>query len=193
MTFEKFIKDLYKGIIHNKETIDVLMCEIDNKQQNMRDDGEDQTPDYEDLDVIYYDLVDIKKHGNAYPYQLKLHTTAEDIYKFNIVENIEDNNKGQEDLLTDLFNLTFEEKPSLEEMDYIRDALEDNASDMSVYDLFDSVHIDNSNKHLFPHDNVESGDKETLEKIYVDQCFKTYKEMSREELISEGMLQEEEK
>jgi len=109
MTFEKFIKDLYKGIIHNKETIDLLMCEIDNKQQNMRDDGEDQTPNYEDLDVIYYDLVSIKKF-NSYPNQLSLHTSAEDIYKFNIVENIEDNNKGQEDLLTDLFNLTFEEE-----------------------------------------------------------------------------------
>lgn len=82
------------------------------------------------------------------------------------------------------------EKPSLEEMEYIKDALQDNASDMTVYDLFDSVHIDESNKHLFPHSDPESGDKDVLEKIYVEQCFETYKEMSRAELLEDGILQE---
>ena len=84
------------------------------------------------------------------------------------------------------------EKPSFEEMEYIKDALQDNASDMTVYDLFDSVHIDESNKHLFPHSDPESGDKDILEKIYVDQGLETYKEMSREELIDEGFILEDE-
>ena len=52
--------------------------------------------------------------------------------------------------------------------------------------------INESNKHLFPHSDPESGDKDILEKIYVDQCFETYKEMSREELIDMGMIPEEE-
>ena len=78
------------------------------------------------------------------------------------------------------------------DLEYIKDALEDNASDMTVYDLFDSVVINESNKHLFPHSDPESGDKDILEKIYVDQCFETYKEMSREELIDMGMIPEEE-
>ena len=78
------------------------------------------------------------------------------------------------------------------DLEYIKDALEDNASDMTVYDLFDSVVINESNKHLFPHSDPESGDKDILEKIYVDQCFETYKEMSREELIDIGMIPEEE-
>ena len=78
------------------------------------------------------------------------------------------------------------------DLEYIKDALEDNASDMTVYDLFDSVVINESNKHLFPHSDPESGDKDILEKIYVDQCFETYKEMSREELIGIGMIPEEE-
>ncbi len=83
-------------------------------------------------------------------------------------------------------------KPNKKDLEYIKDALEDNASDMTVYDLFDSIHFDKSNKHLFPHSDPESGDKDILEKIYVDQCFKTYKQMSREELIDEGVIPEEE-
>ena len=78
------------------------------------------------------------------------------------------------------------------DLEYIKDALSSNASDMTVYDLFDSVVINESNKHLFPHSDPESGDKDILEKIYVDQCFETYKEMSREELIDMGMIPEEE-
>jgi len=82
-------------------------------------------------------------------------------------------------------------KLTWKDLKYINDALEDNASDMTVYDLFDSIHFDKSNKHLFPHSDPESGDKDLLEKIYVDQCFKTYKEMSREELIDIGMIPED--
>tara|TARA_R100001509_G_scaffold63339_1_gene34891 strand:- start:154 stop:414 length:261 start_codon:yes stop_codon:yes gene_type:complete len=83
-------------------------------------------------------------------------------------------------------------KLTKKDLKYIKDALEDNASDMTVYDLFDSIHFDKSNKHLFPHSDPESGDKDILEKIYVDQGLETYKEMSREELIDEGFIPEEE-
>tara|TARA_Y100000114_G_scaffold63372_1_gene58083 strand:+ start:288 stop:542 length:255 start_codon:yes stop_codon:yes gene_type:complete len=82
-------------------------------------------------------------------------------------------------------------KLTKKDLKYIKDALEDNASDMTVYDLFDSIHFDKSNKHLFPHSDPESGDKDILEKIYVDQGLETYKEMSREELIDEGVINEE--
>ena len=82
-------------------------------------------------------------------------------------------------------------KLTKKDLKYIKDALEDNASDMTVYDLFDSIHFDKSNKHLFPHSDPESGDKDILEKIYVDQGLETYKEMSREELIDEGFINEE--
>jgi hypothetical protein len=78
------------------------------------------------------------------------------------------------------------------DLEYIKDALEDNASDMTGYDLLDSIVINESNKHLFPHSDPETADKDILEKIYVDQCFETYKEMSREELIDMGMIPEEE-
>tara|TARA_Y100001973_G_scaffold93102_1_gene143603 strand:+ start:40 stop:297 length:258 start_codon:yes stop_codon:yes gene_type:complete len=80
-------------------------------------------------------------------------------------------------------------KLTKKDLKYLKDALEDNASDMTVYDLFDSIHFDKSNKHLFPHSDPESGDKDLLEKIYVNQCFETYKEMSREELMDEGVLE----
>ena len=83
-------------------------------------------------------------------------------------------------------------KLTKKDLKYIKDALEDNASDMTVYDLFDSIHFDKSNKHLFPHSDPESGDKDLLEKIYVDQGLETYKEMSREELIDEGFILEDE-
>ena len=83
-------------------------------------------------------------------------------------------------------------KLTWKDLKYIKDALEDNASDMTVYDLFDSIHFDKSNKHLFPHSDPESGDKDILEKIYVDQGLETYKEMSREELIDEGFILEDE-
>ena len=83
-------------------------------------------------------------------------------------------------------------KLTKKDLKYIKDALEDNASDMTVYDLFDSIHFDKSNKHLFPHSDPESGDKDILEKIYVDQGLETYKEMSREELIDEGFILEDE-
>ena len=83
-------------------------------------------------------------------------------------------------------------KLTKKDLKYIKDALEDNASDMTVYDLFDNIHFDKSNKHLFPHSDPESGDKDILEKIYVDQGLETYKEMSREELIDEGFILEDE-
>ena len=83
-------------------------------------------------------------------------------------------------------------KLTKKDLKYIKDALEDNASDMTVYDLFDSIHFNKSNKHLFPHSDPESGDKDLLEKIYVDQGLETYKEMSREELIDEGFILEDE-
>ena len=142
MTFKEFIYELDKGVIHNKETVDLLICTIDSIQQNYKDDGLDQSPDYEDMDVIYNDLLDIKKN-NIYPMELSLYTSANEIYKTIIVEHIEDSWKGYEDSLTDFFGLHFSHLTK-DEIEEIKSALEDNASDMTVYDLFDRV----SNRHL---------------------------------------------
>ena len=57
-------------------------------------------------------------------------------------------------------------KPSKKELAEIKSTLKDNASDMTVYDLFDRVINDWKLTNLFPHDNPEQGDKDLLEKIF---------------------------
>ena len=77
------------------------------------------------------------------------------------------------------------------DLEYIKDALEDNASDMTVYDLFDRVINDWKLTNLFPHDNPEQGDKDLLEKIFVQYLMDDLSKLSREELIAERWIFEE--
>ena len=82
-------------------------------------------------------------------------------------------------------------KPSKKELEEIKSTLEDNASDMTVYDLFDRVINDWKLTNLFPHDNPEQGDKDLLEKIFVQHLMDDLSKLSREELIAERWIFEE--
>ena len=82
-------------------------------------------------------------------------------------------------------------KPSKKELAEIKSTLEDNASDMTVYDLFDRVINDWKLTNLFPHDNPEQGDKDLLEKIFVQYLMDDLSKLSREELIAERWIVEE--
>lgn len=82
-------------------------------------------------------------------------------------------------------------KPSKKELAEIKSTLEDNASDMTVYDLFDRVITDWKLTNLFPHDNPEQGDKDLLEKIFVQHLMDDLSKLSREELIAERWIFEE--
>ena len=82
-------------------------------------------------------------------------------------------------------------KPSKKELAEIKSTLEDNASDMTVYDLFDRVINDWKLTNLFPHDNPEQGDKNLLEKIFVQHLMDDLSKLSREELIAERWIFEE--
>ena len=82
-------------------------------------------------------------------------------------------------------------KPSKKELAEIESTLKDNASDMTVYDLFDRVINDWKLTNLFPHDNPEQGDKDLLEKIYVEYLMKDLSKLSKEELIAERWIFEE--
>ena len=82
-------------------------------------------------------------------------------------------------------------KPSKKELAEIESTLKDNASDMTVYDLFDRVINDWKLTNLFPHDNPEQGDKDSLEKIYVEYLMDDLSKLSREELIAERWIFEE--
>ena len=82
-----YFKKLYNGIIDNEKIAEMVILEIDMQSEVWRNDGLEDTPNYEDLQMIRGDLMNMPE----YPYQLKLHTTAEDLYKHNIIENIEDN------------------------------------------------------------------------------------------------------
>ena len=82
-------------------------------------------------------------------------------------------------------------KPSKKELAEIKSTLEDNASDMTVYDLFDRVINDWKLTNLFPHDNPEQGDKDLLEKIFVQHLMDDLSKLSREELIAERWIFEE--
>ena len=82
-------------------------------------------------------------------------------------------------------------KPSKKELAEIKSTLEDNASDMTVYDLFDRVINDWKLTNLFPHDNPEQGDKDLLEKIFVQHLMDDLSKLSREQLIAERWIFEE--
>ena len=82
-------------------------------------------------------------------------------------------------------------RPSKKELVEIKSTLEDNASDMTVYDLFDRVINDWKLTNLFPHDNPEQGDKDLLEKIFVQHLMDDLSKLSREELIAERWIFEE--
>ena len=82
-------------------------------------------------------------------------------------------------------------RPSKKELVEIKSTLEDNASDMTVYDLFDRVINDWKLTNLFPHDNPEQGDKDFLEKIFVQHLMDDLSKLSREELIAERWIFEE--
>ncbi len=82
-------------------------------------------------------------------------------------------------------------KPSKKELAEIESTLKDNASDMTVYDLFDRVINDWKLTNLFPHDNPEQGDKDLLEKIFVQHLMDDLSKLSREELIAERWIFEE--
>ena len=82
-------------------------------------------------------------------------------------------------------------KPSKKELAEIKSTLEDNASDLTVYDLFDRVINDWKLTNLFPHDNPEQGDKDLLEKIFVQHLMDDLSKLSREELIAERWIFEE--
>ena len=82
-------------------------------------------------------------------------------------------------------------KPSKKELAEIKSTLEDNASDMTVYDLFYRVINDWKLTNLFPHDNPEQGDKDLLEKIFVQHLMDDLSKLSREELIAERWIFEE--
>ncbi len=82
-----YFKKLYNGIIDNEKIAEMVILEIDMQSEGLYRNGLEDTPNYEDLQMIRGDLINIPE----YPYQLKLHTSAEDLYKHNIIENIEDN------------------------------------------------------------------------------------------------------
>ena len=82
-------------------------------------------------------------------------------------------------------------KPSKKDLEQIRTALEDNAADITVHELFDRVINDWKLTNLFPHDNPEQGDKDLLEKIYVEYLMKDLSKLSKEELIAERWIHEE--
>ncbi len=78
--------ELYKGWIVNQKVADRVATEISGQLEVMRDDGEEGTPNCEDLEMIRGEVEAIKE----FPYFLHLHTTAEDLYRNNVVANIED-------------------------------------------------------------------------------------------------------
>ena len=85
-----YFQELYNGKINSKEICQVIITEIENQLELYRDDGWEDTPNYEDLEFVLNELLDIVNKSAKFPYQLELHTTAKDLYKDNIIENIED-------------------------------------------------------------------------------------------------------
>lgn len=82
MTF----KDLYNGKINSSEIAEVVITEIENHLELYREDGLEDSPNYEDLENV----LDQLSNAKSFPFQLQLHTTAEDLYQNCIIENIED-------------------------------------------------------------------------------------------------------
>ena len=75
-------------------------------------------------------------------------------------------------------------RSSKKDLEQIKTTLEDNAADITVHELFDRVINDWKLTNLFPHDNPEQGDKDLLEKIYVEYLMKDLSKLSKEELIA---------
>lgn len=111
-TFSNLIRNLYAGIVPDKKTAEMVQSEIDNIQQNMRDDRLLDTPDYEDLDVAYYDLEKLI-NNDQFPAKIELHTSAEDLYKKKVIENIDHNFQGDEKYLEDIFDIKLDPEPEV--------------------------------------------------------------------------------
>jgi len=113
-TFSNLMRNLYAGIVPDKKTAEMIQDNIDNIQQNMRDDGLINTPDYEDLDVAFDDLGKIID-GDQFPAKIELHTSAEDLYKNNVIENIDSNYRGDEAFLEDMYDIKLQPEPKVTE------------------------------------------------------------------------------
>lgn len=111
-TFSNFMRNLYAGIVPDKKTAELIQDNIDNIQQNMRDDGLINTPDYEDLDVAFNDLEKIV-NNDQFPAKMELHTSAEDLYKNNVIENIDSNYRGDEEFLEDMYDIKLDPEPEI--------------------------------------------------------------------------------
>ena len=85
-----YFQELYNGKINSKEICQVIITEIESQLELYRDDGWEDTPNYEDLEFVLNELLDIVNKSAKFPYQLELHTAAKDLYQNNIIENIED-------------------------------------------------------------------------------------------------------
>lgn len=80
---------LNAGFLPDAKTTKLTLDNIESKLLDMADDGMISTPDYEDLEMIGEDLKDLISK-NEFPSKLELHTTAEDIYKNKIIDDLAD-------------------------------------------------------------------------------------------------------
>ena len=81
-----YFKELYNSKINTQQIADVVINEIEMQLELYIEDNMQDTPNFEDLESILHQVKDAK----SFPVQLELHTTAADLYKNNIIENIED-------------------------------------------------------------------------------------------------------
>tara|TARA_R100001510_G_C7460102_1_gene81004 strand:- start:98 stop:373 length:276 start_codon:yes stop_codon:yes gene_type:complete len=81
-----YFKELYNGKVNTQQIADVVINEIEMQLELYIEDNMQDTPNFEDLENILHQVKDAK----FFPVQLELHTTAADLYKNNIIENIED-------------------------------------------------------------------------------------------------------
>ena len=85
-----YFEELYKGKINSQQICKKIITEIENQLELYRDDGWEDTPNYEDLEFVLNLLLDVVNKSAKFPFQLDLHTSANDLYKDNIIENMED-------------------------------------------------------------------------------------------------------
>jgi len=85
MTKQEFA-ELYAGKINSQTIANAVTNEIEAHLEMYREDGLEDCPNYEDLEMILNDI----QNAKSFPFQLTLHTTAEDLYQNCIIENIED-------------------------------------------------------------------------------------------------------
>lgn len=83
------LEKLNAGFLPDAKTTRLTLDNVENKLLDMADDGMIDTPDYEDLEMISNDLKEAIS-VNEFPVQLRLHTTAEDIYKNKIIDDLAD-------------------------------------------------------------------------------------------------------